>query len=311
MKFFAVSDIHSFASDLKHSLYFAGFRKRDKNNTLLVLGDIFDRGSETLEVYKFLKSIPKKRRVLIRGNHEELFLELLKKPFPQGHDFSNGTVSTFVQIAGYAESDVVFLRGCYYYYNGTYSECEGMSEEGQELWNDIKKIVAGHEITNWLQSDEWVNYYELGPYIFVHSFIPLENLDGLPDYYARDRQLKYIQDWRNIATDEQWRSATWGCPYLNYDAGLFCQEAANGKILVCGHWHTSDFFKNYTGKELNTADIGCIKDTIWFGKHLIGLDGGVWRNWMGLYHPQNVLVFDEATPNECYDSFGNKLTVMD
>ena len=87
MKFFAVSDIHSFASDLKHSLYFAGFRKRDKKNILLVLGDIFDRGGETLEVYKFLKSIPKKRRVLIRGNHEELFLELLKKPFPQGHDF--------------------------------------------------------------------------------------------------------------------------------------------------------------------------------------------------------------------------------
>lgn len=310
MKYFAVSDIHSFADDLKFSLSTAGFNKRDKNHTLIVLGDIFDRGDETIAVYKFLKSIPKSRRILIRGNHEALFLELLKKPFPQSHDFSNGTVSTFVQIAGYSDTEVAFLKTCYYFSNGTYSSYEKFSEDGQVIWNDIRRAVLGHEITKWLQSNEWVNYYELGPYIFVHSFIPLKNIDGLPAYYIKERQFEYFNDWRVAASKAQWDEATWGCPYKNYNAGYFKSEEDHGKILVCGHWSTSDFFKEYAGKELTFLNLHRAEDTIWFGKHLIGLDGGVWRNELGqLIHPQNVLVFNSESPSECFDSFGNRLIV--
>ena len=61
MKYFVISDIHSFATDMKWVLRQAGFNKKNKHHTLIVCGDIFDRGNETLEVYKYLKSIPKKR----------------------------------------------------------------------------------------------------------------------------------------------------------------------------------------------------------------------------------------------------------
>ena len=102
MKYFIVSDIHSFYTELKNALKNAGFDKKNKNHTLIVCGDIFDRGPETVEVYKFLSSIPKKRCILINGNHEYLYFELLKKSFPDDYDYSNHTVDTFCQIAGYS-----------------------------------------------------------------------------------------------------------------------------------------------------------------------------------------------------------------
>ena len=111
MKYFIVSDIHSFTTSLKIALRKSGFNKRNKNHTLVICGDLFDRGSETLELYKFITSIPKKRRVLIRGNHEDLYLELLKKEQPDWYDFSNGTVSTFNQIAGFDDSFMPDLFG--------------------------------------------------------------------------------------------------------------------------------------------------------------------------------------------------------
>ena len=77
-KYFVVSDIHSFCSELKYSLRQVGFNKRNKNHILIVCGDVFDRGDETIEVYKYLKSIPKKRCILIRGNHESLYKELFQ-----------------------------------------------------------------------------------------------------------------------------------------------------------------------------------------------------------------------------------------
>ena len=101
MKYFVISDIHSFYSELKKALDIAGFNKRNKDHTLIVCGDIFDRGPETVELYKFLTSIPKKRCILIKGNHELLYEKLLEKKLPESYDFSNHTVDTFCQIAGY------------------------------------------------------------------------------------------------------------------------------------------------------------------------------------------------------------------
>ena len=51
MKYFIVSDIHGFARELKYSLNCAGFNKKDKNHTLVVIGDVFDRADVALETY--------------------------------------------------------------------------------------------------------------------------------------------------------------------------------------------------------------------------------------------------------------------
>ena len=139
MKYFVVSDIHSFYSELKKALDIAGFNKRNKDHILIVCGDIFDRGPDTLSVYKFLTSIPKKRCILIKGNHELLYEKLLEKRFPEGHDFSNHTVDTFCQIAGY---DLEILTPEYWCKFGDVPH-----ERIQQAWQEILTEVKQNPIT--------------------------------------------------------------------------------------------------------------------------------------------------------------------
>ena len=294
MKYFIVSDIHSFCSELKSALWKAGFNKRNKDHTLIVCGDVFDRGSETVELYKFLTSIPKKRCILIKGNHELLYEELLEKSFPESHDFSNHTVDTFCQIAGYSPE---ILTPKYWRDLG-----DVPYERIQQAWQEIITEVKQSPITAWLKSSRWKYWHEVGNYIFVHSFIPLKNLDHMPAYYTYNRKFEYFKDWRETATNFELEDATWGCPYQQYLDGHFKEEAANGKVLVCGHWAVTDFRQHINNKW--SEDTGIYKF-----ENIIGLDCGVWqyRDTKAYYHPQNVLVIDDKDFNKCYDQYGIEL----
>ena len=283
-KYFVVSDIHSFASELKHSLHKAGFNKKNKNHVLIVCGDVFDRGEETVEVYKYLKSIPKSRCILIKGNHESLYKELLTKSFPDRYDFSNGTVRAFCNIADIEEEKL----SRYYWLEQNSFDYDQIEEKLYSTWNQIKTMVAKHEITTWLDSRQWRNYFELDKYIFVHSFIPTklkEEWKDMHPYKLRSFCYEYRSDWRN-ATDNEWELATWGDPIDNFEYNLFKPEADNGKVLVVGHWHTSDFYKRLEKVPTDTQEI-------YYGKNLIAIDGGVkYDPLIGYLHPQNVLVID-------------------
>ena len=294
MKYFIVSDIHSFCSELKSALWKAGFNKRNKDHTLIVCGDVFDRGSETVELYKFLTSIPKKRCILIKGNHELLYEELLEKSFPESHDFSNHTADTFCQIAGY---DPEILTPKYW------RKFDDVPHERiRQAWQEILTEVKQSPITTWLQSNRWKYWHEVGNYIFVHSFIPLKNLDHMPAYYTYNRKFGYFKDWRETATNFELEDATWGCPYQQYIDGYFKEEAANGKILVCGHWVVTDFRQHINNKWSEDT-------SIYKFENIIGLDCGVWkyRDTKAYYHPQNVLVIDDKDFNKCYDQYGTEL----
>ena len=295
MKYFIVSDIHSFCSELKSALWKAGFNKRNKDHTLIVCGDVFDRGSETVELYKFLTSIPKKRCILIKGNHELLYEELLEKRFPESHDFSNYTVDTFGHIAGYSPE---ILTPEYWRKLGDVPH-----ERIRQAWQEILTEVKQSPITAWLQSDRWKYWHEVGNYIFVHSFIPLKNLDCMPAYYTYNRRFEYFKDWRETANNFELEDATWGCPYQQYLDGYFKEEAANGKVLVCGHWVVTDFRQHINNKKWS-------EDTsIYKFENIIALDCGVWkyRDMKAYYHPQNVLVIDDKDFNKCYDQYGTEI----
>lgn len=250
-KYFVVSDIHSFCRELKKGLKQAGFDKDNPDHVLIVCGDVFDRGHQTLQTYKFLKSLPEDRCILIRGNHESLYFELLEKDYPEEHDFSNGTVLTFCQIAGFEMDTVYDLNiGLIYRFDPN-----GIPGDYQDIWDNIKTKVRNSHVTEWLHSSQWRNYYELGDYIFVHSFIPLyfdnrgKNLrEEYFIYYGETEYFRFKPDWRQ-ATDQEWEKASWGQPFVFFDAGFFDAEKENGKILVCGHYRCSEFNEHYLGLE--------------------------------------------------------------
>lgn len=264
-KYFVASDIHSFYTPFKEALDKAGFDIKNKSHILLVLGDVFDRGGETLKVYEFLKSIPRTRLILVKGNHELLYLDLLKKKFPQSHDFHNGTVETFCQIANLPGIDGKIIEEGYYFRSGTFWDTEKITKESQEMWDLVKEDVNNSEITKWIKSSKWKNFYELDNYIFVHSFIPVNSVGAW-----WETKLEYREDWRD-AGDKDWEEAMWGCPWRQYQSGLLKPENDKGKTLVCGHWHSYDFRIHLDGVQYKTKDE--IDFGIYYSKDIVAIDG--------------------------------------
>lgn len=211
--YFAISDIHSFYKEMHLALFKAGFRKTNPDHILIVVGDIFDRGSEPEKVYKFLRSLPKKRRILIRGNHEYLLRDAINRGVFYTYDYSNGTLGTIMKFT-----------------NKSYIDCV---EQPQMVCDEFKK----NKILDWIFSNDWVYYAEIGKYIFTHCWVPMNVLDGTDPYsISLTTDVAFRDDWRN-ATSKEWEDASWGCPWVMAKKGL----VPEGYTVVCGHWHSYDF----------------------------------------------------------------------
>ena len=147
-KLFVTSDIHSHFKPFKESLDKAGFDPHNENHWLIVCGDVFDRGPDSVELLKFIMSL--ERKILVKGNHDILLDELCMRGFPYSHDKHNGTTRTVQDISG-KQSAYDFHDAC------------------EIAWN---KLARYRELL--------VNYFETQNYIFVHSWIPINhNLIGV------------------------------------------------------------------------------------------------------------------------------------
>jgi hypothetical protein len=294
--YFVSSDIHSFFSEWQLALKQAGFDINNQEHILIICGDLFDRGDESLELYTFIRHFPKNRIVLIKGNHEDIILSLvdqfndIKKIAMNNNatinsfyfdttDYSNGTVKTLCDLFDFHVHET-FYRPDYAY----------------ELVDTFSKS----SIYTWLKSKQFLNYYELGKYIFVHSFIPVNNI-SFPHIHIYSQnennyKLKYNPNWRENSTEQEFEESRWGCPWAEYKTGLFKEEEAKDKILVCGHWHTSDFYIHmpkddrtvaFTPKDWNNIRLNC---PIYISNkfNLIGIDACT-----AYTHRTNVLVIKE------------------
>lgn len=292
-KYFISSDIHSFYDEWMKALKDNGFDLDNPEHILIVCGDIFDRGTKPLEVYEFLKNLPKERRILIRGNHELLLRDLVIRGYAEQHDKTNGTVDTVFRFLGKGLSERELIKE--HYKNNLkilnkydkdmsildiYATKEWEDEQdryGKILFNVYKHNDKVKEVLNWIFSDEWVYYYETKNHVFVHSFIPIDYSKSTFDMYYNPIKTveNFREDWRN-ATDTEWEDAAWGCPYGRYLSLLYKHyDRLDNKTLVCGHWHTSDFYNNLDFKDDKkhhlTIDTNPIYQSTKY-KHLIGLD---------------------------------------
>ena len=224
---------------------------------------------------------------------------MLNKNRPDFYDFSNGTVRTFCHIAKVDYDDI---QSRYYYHSGTYFDTERFSDDFDTVWSEIVKDVKNSEITKWLRSKEWKNYFELGKYIAVHSWIPTLEIsasemteeDKLLFYTTGRVRNHFMEGWKD-AGKYDWQLATWGCPWQNVLDGL----TPEGKTIICGHWHASDFHE-VLGKEPD----GDSNYNIYMDENVIALDACTARTGFC-----NVLVIDEEF--NCFDQYGNKLEVKE
>lgn len=201
MKYFVVSDVHGFYSILKESLDKAGFESNNSEHTLIICGDLFDRGKEARQLIKYLNSITNK--IMIRGNHEDLMYDMIYRGYPQQHDISNGTYNTAQQLAW---DDII-----------------------QEV-DYVKLLAIFDSITK-----DMIDYYETKNYIFVHGWIPVKHtyFEGESGYTYENKH-QYDPNWREANTVE-WEESRW----FNGINEAYNGIIVPGKTVVCGHWHCS------------------------------------------------------------------------
>jgi serine/threonine protein phosphatase 1 len=235
-KLFVVSDVHSFYEPLISALAKAGFDKNNKNHYLVVCGDAFDRGPDSVKVLHFLMSID--RKILVKGNHDILFESCCNRGWYTLYDIRNGTKTTIDDLGG-ADQEVSFDQYCL------------------TAWN---KTAAYRSLL--------VNYFETENYIFVHSWLPVEvvetTLPSVKCYKKVIEEYKYLDTWRE-ASDTEWEEAMWGNPFEKSALGL----NKTGKTIVFGHWHCSAGW----AKDEERSEFG--PDAEWnpyYGKDIIGID---------------------------------------
>lgn len=104
MRYYVTADVHGFYTPLITALTKAGFFADSALHKLVILGDLFDRGKEALKLQAFLSELLDQDKViLIRGNHEDLFEELVTVDtgLPYRHHVDNGTYDTALQLTGF------------------------------------------------------------------------------------------------------------------------------------------------------------------------------------------------------------------
>lgn len=219
-KLFICSDIHGYYKEMKRALDEAGYDENNNNHLLIIAGDLFDRGTDSLAVYEYLKGlVDKGKAIVLRGNHEKFFIDFLQgsvSPFNYLHNGTNETIADFWHRTAPFESWCA-LEG----------NCE-LTQESYVKWVDI--CVADikeeyPELLDWLKS--LPRYYETKNYIITHGAI-----DTKVDDWHNPHCFRYdLIDWDALDFND---GSFFGEPIKNTD-----------KTVVIGHFGTRFLREKY------------------------------------------------------------------
>lgn len=207
-KNFIVSDIHSYFVPFKKALEEKGFDENNSTHHLIICGDLFDRGPDTVELFEFIKKMAdKKRLIYIRGNHEDLLLQAIEEIIEgriNSIHHSNGTIQTIVDFTKI----------------NPYQVCT--FEEKMEFLNKIEPLI------NFID-ENCVDYYQImtenKSYIFCHGWLPNGVIDG---------EWQIIKNWQDAPKD-LWENARWDNGMRKWALGAKIDNTE----IICGHYHCS------------------------------------------------------------------------
>lgn len=211
MRYIFISDVHGQFEKMIDALNGVDFNK--ERDTLISLGDLFDRGPQSLEVLEYVMSCP--NRILIWGNHDLRLRELMLGRSYNSCDYSNGVLETMKSFCGNLS----------FYSLGAAISVFKTNENLQ----DVYKLL-------WQYFDECHFAVEFSKYIGTHAWIPVSTDDeGVYDKWGRimrESSYFYTPYWRD-ADFEWWFDTTWGNTQVMFRQKVF----APGRVLIIGHWH--------------------------------------------------------------------------
>lgn len=170
MRYVFISDVHGQYDKMLDALSKADFDM--EKDTIVSVGDPFDRGPDSRRVLDFLMRCP--NRILIWGNHDARLNQLIHKPWDiVGADFQNGITETLDSFApalkGYSTTDKLYHVSTMIQLSRYFREC---------VWAiEFKDLIATHA---WVPYTKWMSKYTI------------------------------IEDWRNLAAQGPWFECSWG-----------------------------------------------------------------------------------------------------
>lgn len=190
MKWFISADVHGYFDILKKALDEAGFDRNNPEHFFVSLGDLLDRGKQPRECLQFINSL--ERKILIRGNHEDLMEEMIAVHYPRTHDISNGTWYTAVDLTGKKNVDDILIA---------------MKDN-----EDYNKYI-----------NNTVDYYETKTGIFVHGWIPCLYWEG---FSGVKKSWEYNPNWRDTLNWKPYRwlngMEAWRNGIIEKDKTIYC-----------------------------------------------------------------------------------------
>ena len=217
---YCVSDIHSGYDYLIDSLKKTGFNPNKYTHLLIVLGDCFDRLTQSEMVYNYLTDLQYKGKcIVVKGNHDIMLEKYLDgttiNPWNYVHNGTNETLGDFLHCTLPFETYCSFrdLQPTI----GEFGKWIGSAR------NEINKEFP--HLLPWLQNLPY--YYETKNYIFVHGAIDTE-----------------VEDWHKphclMYDYKDWEALTWD------DGSFFGKDIKNtNKTVVIGHFGTDDLREKY------------------------------------------------------------------
>ncbi len=192
-KLFVVSDVHGHMTAMKTALDKAGFDPENADHLFVSCGDLFDRGRENKAVFEYVRSLP--RKVLIRGNHEDMLMNLLLNERVSDCDLGNGMLRT---VEGLLGKDALK---------------PDHTLHAEKYRNEIREICSF--------VDSMADYFETEQYVFTHGWLPLFEENGQPN---PDRDFHY-------AMYHTWQ----GARFLPWTTAFSSGAVLKDKTIVCGH----------------------------------------------------------------------------
>ena len=209
MRYIFVSDIHGNYDKLQTALSSVNF-DRDKD-TLISVGDAFDRGTQNFQVLEFLVNLPNK--ILLYGNHCLRLKNLVEGAWYDYCDWSNGTIGTIEELA----------------------ELQYDLEECIDILHDQK--TEGAKLLH--------KYFDLCKYA-----VEFDNLYATHAWLPYTNDWKIRKTWKT-ATSKSWYDATWAHDEALIRHCLANPKDWPDKPILIGHWHAFRIAENCYGEPRN------------------------------------------------------------
>ena len=208
MRYYVTADVHGYFDELKKALAEQGYFTDTETHKLVICGDLYDRGKQASALQAFILDLMEKEEIiLIRGNHEDLALDLLRGwydgSYLKYHHHSNGTIDTVCQLTGTTPDNLRYRP-----------------EVVEKRLADnpyIQEIIPAMK-----------DYYETAHYIFVHGWIPCTTINLSPEQSGRRLTISSPAD---LPQNRAYRSGTRLLPCLRTNRFVIRTERPESRLL--------------------------------------------------------------------------------